>query len=42
MIQHAVDSFGRLDCLFNTAGDPSVRSGIAVKIKEEFSVPAGV
>jgi NAD(P)-dependent dehydrogenase (short-subunit alcohol dehydrogenase family) len=29
MVQHAVDRFGRLDCLFNNAGQPSVPSGIA-------------
>lgn len=29
MIKHAVDSFGRLDCLFNNAGDASERGGIA-------------
>jgi NAD(P)-dependent dehydrogenase (short-subunit alcohol dehydrogenase family) len=28
MIQHAVDRFGRLDCLFNNAADPSTGSGI--------------
>ena len=29
MIKHAVDSFGRLDCLFNNAGDASGGGGIA-------------
>ncbi len=29
MIKHAVDCFGRLDCLFNNAGDASASDGIA-------------
>ena len=28
MIQHAIDCFGRMDCLFNNAGDASTGSGI--------------
>ena len=42
MIQHAVDSFGRLDCLFNTAGDPSARSGIAAIDIQSFNTTMGV
>jgi NAD(P)-dependent dehydrogenase (short-subunit alcohol dehydrogenase family) len=42
MIQRAVDSFGRLDCLFNTAGDPSARSGIADIDMQSFNATMAV
>jgi NAD(P)-dependent dehydrogenase (short-subunit alcohol dehydrogenase family) len=42
MIQYSVDSFGRLDCLFNTAGDPAARSGIADIDIQSFSATMGV
>jgi NAD(P)-dependent dehydrogenase (short-subunit alcohol dehydrogenase family) len=37
MIKHAVDCFGRLDCLFNNAGDASPGGGIADIDLERFN-----
>lgn len=37
MIQHAVDRFGRLDCLFNNAGNASGGSGITEIDAQQFS-----
>ena len=37
MIQHAVDKFGRLDCLFNNAGDASGGSGITEIDIQQFN-----
>lgn len=42
MIQHAVDRFGRLDCLFNNAADASTGSGIADIDIQRFSAAIAV
>jgi NAD(P)-dependent dehydrogenase (short-subunit alcohol dehydrogenase family) len=42
MIQHAVDSFGRLDCLFNNAADPSTGSGITDIDLQRFNAAIAV
>src|SRR5262249_2414148 len=42
LIDHAVQRFGRLDCLFNNAGTPSHRGGIAEVDLAEFDVTMAV
>ena len=42
MIAHAVDKFGRLDCLFNNAGIPGLGGPIADTPIEEFDAVIGV
>jgi NAD(P)-dependent dehydrogenase (short-subunit alcohol dehydrogenase family) len=42
MIEHAVRTFGRLDCLFNNAGSGSQRVAIADINLEEFDITIGV
>jgi NAD(P)-dependent dehydrogenase (short-subunit alcohol dehydrogenase family) len=42
MIQHAIDCFGRLDCLFNNAGDASTGSGITDIDVELFNAAIAV
>ena len=41
MIAHAVDKFGRLDCLFNNAGIPGLGGPIADTPIEEFDAVIG-
>lgn len=42
MIAHAVDRFGRLDCLFNNAGDASDGAGIADIDLQDFNAAMAV
>jgi NAD(P)-dependent dehydrogenase (short-subunit alcohol dehydrogenase family) len=42
MIDHAVDRFGKLDCLFNNAGVPAPHSGIASIALEDYEYAMSV
>jgi NAD(P)-dependent dehydrogenase (short-subunit alcohol dehydrogenase family) len=42
MIKHAVDCFGRLDCLFNNAADPSTGEGITDVDMQRFNAAMAV